>query len=110
MDRKKIAETTLKRIEPGSEPLLNETPPTLVLCPPRQNMRVDFRTQLAPTHVGCVLCGGRTDRIQGVWAMWESRVNGEDADGWFTGRIHRELTVRIRTCPTMEADHDLAMS
>ena len=36
MDRKKIAETTLKRIEPGSEPLLNETPPTLVLCPPRQ--------------------------------------------------------------------------
>ena len=32
------------------------------------------------------------------------------ADGWFTGRIHRELTVRIRTCPTMEADHDLAMS
>ena len=77
MDRKKIAEATLKRIEPGSKPLLNETPPTLVLCPPRQNMRVDFRTQLAPTHVGCVLCGGRTDRIQGVWAMWESRVNGE---------------------------------
>ena len=77
MDRKKIVETTLKRIEPGSEPLLNETPPTLVLCPPRQNMRVDFRTQLAPTHVGCVLCGGRTDRIQGVWAMWESRVNRE---------------------------------
>ena len=22
--------------------------------------------------------------------MWDSRVNGEDADGWFTGRIHRE--------------------
>ena len=42
--------------------------------------------------------------------MWESRVDGEDADGWFIGRIHRELTVRIRTCPTMEADHDLAMS
>ena len=42
--------------------------------------------------------------------MWDSRVNGEDADGWFTGRIHRELTVRVRTCPTMEADHDLAMS
>ena len=76
MDRKKIAEATLKRIEPGSEPLLNETPPTLVLCPPRQNTRADFRTQSAPTHVGSVSCGGRTDRIQGVRDMWVSRVNG----------------------------------
>ena len=59
---------TLKRIEPGSEPLLNETPPTLQLCPPRQNCRVDFRTRSAQTHVCSVSCGGRTGRIHGLWA------------------------------------------
>ena len=59
---------TLKRIEPGSEPLLNETPPTLQLCPPRQNCRVDFRTRSAQTHVCSVSCGGRTERIHGSWA------------------------------------------
>ena len=36
------------------KPLLNATPPTLLLCPPRQNRRVNFRTQSAPTHVGCL--------------------------------------------------------
>ena len=59
---------TLKRIEPGSEPLLNETPPTLQLCPARQNCRVDFRTRSAQTHVCSVSCGGRTERIHGLWA------------------------------------------
>ena len=88
MDRKKIAETTLKRIEPGSEPLLNETPPTLQLCPPRQNCRVDFRTRSAQTHVCSVSCGGRAGRIQRVWAMWDSRVNeGTPMVGLLAGYI-----------------------
>ena len=47
------------------------------LCPPRQNWRVDFRIQSDPTHVGIVSCGGRTGRIHGVRAMWDSRANGE---------------------------------
>ena len=42
--------------------------------------------------------------------MWDSRVNRGIADGWFSGRIPWELTVRVRACPAMEADHDLAMS
>ena len=42
--------------------------------------------------------------------MWESRVNGEaPMVGLLAGYIGH-LTARIRACPTMEADHDLAMS
>ena len=76
MDRKKIPKDFEEnRTRVG--PLLNETPPTLPTLPSAANWRVDFRTQSDPTHVGIVSCGGRTGRIHGVRAMWDSRANGE---------------------------------
>ena len=51
--------------------------------------------------------GGTDSRMMG---MWDSKVNGESPMVGFSGRIPWELTVRVRACPTMEADHDLAMS
>ena len=42
--------------------------------------------------------------------MWDSRANGDTPMvGLLAGYIGN-LTVRVRACPTMEADHDLAMS
>ena len=96
MERKKIAETTLKRIEPGSEPLLNETPPTLQRCPPRQNCRVDFRTRSAQTHVCSVSCGGRTERIHGSWACGIVRSTGNRR--WLVFWPYTMGIDRTRTC------------
>ena len=67
---------TLKRIEPGSLAQGIDTLPTLPRLPLRQKWRADFRTRSAQTHVCSVSCGGRAGRIQRVWAMWDSRVNG----------------------------------
>ena len=41
--------------------------------------------------------------------MWDSRVNGESPMVGFLAVCHWELTVRVRACPTMEADHDMAI-
>ena len=50
---------------------------------------------------------GSDSRIVG---MWDGRANGDTPMvGLLAGYIGN-LTVRIRACPTMEADHDLAMS
>ena len=75
MDRKKIPKD-FEENRTRVEPLLNETPPTLPTLPSAAKLESRLPYTIG-SDVGIVSCGGRTGRIQGVWAMWDSRVNGE---------------------------------
>ena len=76
-ERKKIAETILKGIEPGSKPLLNETLPPLQLCPPRQKTgSTSVHDRLRPTSAA--FRAGVGLRMMGMLGL---RVDGDFRSG-----------------------------